>query len=138
MAVVSHREVVEPPASFRRLAHRALDFASRIHGHSAHCFQGVEARSGRLVPYDTGDILGDYAVDPERRNDWSFVFLVELGPAGRLERLRLNPVRLGYAEVNLARGAEFQEICATMVTRAAPVGSRLTRTAEDLDLACPP
>lgn len=130
--------VVEPPPAFRRLARAALDFATVVHGHSAHCFQGVERRQGGFILYDAGDFLDDYAVDPGFRNDWSFVFLLDLTGRGAIERLRLIPVRLGYAEVNLARGAELREICRHMVRRAAAVGTTLVETADGLELPVAP
>jgi poly-gamma-glutamate synthesis protein (capsule biosynthesis protein) len=68
-------------------------------------FQGPEVRHNRLILYDTGDFLDDYAVDPVARNDWSFVFLLELSGSGAVERLRLVPVRLDFAVVNLAAAA---------------------------------
>lgn len=127
--------VIAPPPGFRRLARSALQFATVVHGHSAHCVQGVEERHGRFVLYDTGDFLDDYAVDPGFRNDWSFVFLLDLSSDGLIERLRLVPVRLSYAVVNLARGMERDEICREMVRRAAAVGTRLVPTGEGLELA---
>jgi poly-gamma-glutamate synthesis protein (capsule biosynthesis protein) len=126
--------VTEPPGAFRRLARAALDFATVVHGHSAHCFQGVEERGGRFILYDTGDFLDDYAVDPSLRNDWSFVFVLELTGGGVIERLQLVPVRLTYAQVNLARGAELREICRCMSRRAAAVGTTFVETADGLEL----
>jgi len=127
--------VTEPPAAFRRFAGQAMDFAELLQGHSAHLFQGVETRPGRLILYDTGDFLDDYAVDPELRNDWSFVFLVDVSLSGRPERLRLFPVRLDYAQVNLALGDERDEICDRMVARSAPLGVRYQRREWGLELA---
>jgi poly-gamma-glutamate synthesis protein (capsule biosynthesis protein) len=128
--------VETPPKSFRRLAHRAVEFADLIHGHSAHVFQGPEVRHNRLILYDTGDFLDDYAVDPDLRNDWSFLFLVDLSPAGAVERLRLVPVRLDFAVVNLAAGEERRAICDRMVERARSLGTRLTPTSSGLRSNC--
>jgi len=126
--------VVEPPPAFRRFARATLGWATVLHGHSAHVFQGVEALNGRTILYDTGDILDDYAVDPGVRNDWSFVFVAELTTAGRLRRVRMIPVRLGYARVDLATGSERDEILARMVARARAVGTELVTTDEGLAL----
>ncbi|HEX9895110.1 MAG TPA: CapA family protein [Gemmatimonadales bacterium] len=126
--------ISQPTATFRRFAGQAMEFADLLHGHSAHVFQGVETRPGRLILYDTGDFLDDYAVDPELRNDWSFVFLVDVSLLGRPERLRLFPVRLDYAQVNLAVGEERDEICDCMVARSAPLGVKYQRRKWGLEL----
>jgi poly-gamma-glutamate synthesis protein (capsule biosynthesis protein) len=123
-----------PPGEFRGFARAAIDAGvAVVHGHSAHVFQAVEGCGGGLVLYDTGDFLDDYAVDPVLRNDWSFVFLVELEGA-RLTRLRMVPVRLEYALVRLARGEERQAICARMEELCAELGVRPRRTPEGLEL----
>ncbi|TMR13440.1 CapA family protein [Nonomuraea turkmeniaca] len=75
--------------------------ASLVAGHSAHVVHGVAPP----VLFDMGDFLDDYRVDPELRNDLSFLFLVtvdELGPV----RLRGVPLKLEYARTVLADGDE--------------------------------
>jgi poly-gamma-glutamate synthesis protein (capsule biosynthesis protein) len=126
--------VSEPPAEFRSFAREALEFADLIHGHSAHVFQGVEQRGGRLVLYDTGDFLDDYAVDEWLRNDWSFVFLLDVTSEGRIQRLRMLPVVLEFARVDLAHGQQFREICDTMIKRTRIFGTPLEQTSEGLEL----
>ena len=74
-----------------------------VHGHSAHNFQAVERFQRGIILHDTGDFLDDYAVDPILRNDWSFIFAIEISKK-RLQRLCLYPVRLSLAAVNLAGG----------------------------------
>jgi len=123
-----------PPAEFQGFAREALAFADVIHGHSAHVFQGVEQRGGKFILYDTGDFLDDYAVDKSLRNDWSLIFLCDVAPDGAIQRLRLVPVLLKYARVDLASGPEFREICTTMIKRTAIFGAPLTETAEGLEL----
>jgi poly-gamma-glutamate synthesis protein (capsule biosynthesis protein) len=123
-----------PPPEFRRFAREALTFADVIHGHSAHVFQGVEAHGGKVILYDTGDFLDDYAVDASLRNDWSFVFLCDVAPGGAIQRLRMLPVLLEYARVDLASGPDFRQICSTMIKRTEICGTPLTETAEGLEL----
>jgi len=128
--------VTTPPDGFRDFAAAALELGvDMLYGHSAHVFQGVEALEGRLILYDTGDFIDDYAVDPALRNDWSFVFLVDISRAGRIERLRLRPVRLRFAQVDLASGAEHQAICDTMRRRSSMLGTALLETEEGLELS---
>ncbi len=126
--------VEEPPVEFQEFAHGALDRGvDIIHGHSAHVFQAVEPYSRGLILYDTGDFLDDYAVDPNLRNDWSFVFLVELD-AGRLRRCRMIPARLEYARVRRATGSEFEAIRERMRARCKAFNVPLTDSDEGLVL----
>ncbi len=125
-----------PPAHFQAFAHAALDVGiDLIHGHSAHIFQAVECRKGKLICYDSGDFLDDYAVDPRLRNDWSFIFLVDIDPSKGLQRLRLLPVRLYYAQVTLAGGEEFAAICQRMKSLCAEFDTPLIDSAEGLELS---
>lgn len=124
--------VLAPTREFRNFAHAALDRGiDVIHGHSAHVFQGVETYGGGLILYDTGDFLDDYATDPVVRNDWSFLFLLEVGD-GALLRLRMVPVRLPYARVVLAVGEEFDAICRRMRNACATLGTTAVHTVEGL------
>lgn len=126
--------VTAPPPQFRAFAKSVIDRGVDIvHGHSAHLFQGVEARGRRLVLYDTGDFIDDYAVDPQLRNDWSFVFLVEADREGP-RRLELVPVRLNPARVDLARGPERRAILDRMKRLSAALDTELEDSPAGLEL----
>lgn len=126
--------VTTPPLEFQAFARAAIDRGvDLLHGHSAHVFQAVERHEKGLILYDTGDFLDDYAVDPERRNDWSFLFRVELAER-RLHRLSLVPVRLTCARVDRAQASEFEAICARMRERCSPFETALAATPEGLEL----
>lgn len=114
----------------RRLLQAGIDI---IHGHSAHVFQGVEPEGRKIILHDTGDFLDDYAVDQFVRNDWSFLFLLDVDPQG-VRRLVRRPVVLDFAEVNLARGKAFDAICAWMSEESKLFGAELQRCAEGLEL----
>jgi poly-gamma-glutamate synthesis protein (capsule biosynthesis protein) len=121
-----------PSPLFQAFAHAAVeDGADLIYGHSAHTFQGVELYQGRLILYDTGDSLDDYAVDPILRYDWSFLFLAEID-AGQVRSLRMIPVRLDYAQANLAVGLEFEAIVDRMRRQCAQLGTLANTTREGL------
>jgi poly-gamma-glutamate capsule biosynthesis protein CapA/YwtB (metallophosphatase superfamily) len=123
-----------PPPRFRRFAQAVIERGvDLLHGHSAHIFQAVEPRGRRLILYDCGDFLDDYAVDPVLRNDRSFIFLVEADRRGPL-RLRLLPVRLTFARVDLATGEEAEAIRARMRRLCEPFGTELEATDEGLEL----
>jgi len=126
--------VLRPTPLFASFAAAALDCGFDIvHGHSAHVFQGVQRYGNGLVLYSSGDFLDDYAVDPELRNDWSFVFLIDVGKQG-LQRLRMLPARLRYARVDLAEGAELEAIRDRMTRLSAELGTALVQTTEGLEL----
>ncbi|MDH3667525.1 MAG: CapA family protein [Paracoccaceae bacterium] len=127
--------MVTRPSARLRAFKRALVQAGAdiIHGHSAHVFQGVEPLGRRVILHDTGDFLDDYAVDPLMRNDWSFVFLLDVDPRG-IRRLVLRPVVLNFAEVNLAHGEAFDSICERMSEQSKLFGAQLQRCAEGLEL----
>jgi len=90
----------------RELAGSGVDI---FHGHSAHVFQGLEFRGKSLIMYDTGDFIDDYAVDIPLRNDYSFLFEVELDKNG-IKRLLMIPVLIENMQVNKASGEDFLAI----------------------------
>lgn len=96
--------VERPPDAFERfgrwLVERGIDV---IHGHSAHVFQGIEVHEGTPILYDTGDFVDDYAVDPQLRNDRSFLFELVVDASGRPQTLRLHPTEISDCTVDPAR-----------------------------------
>lgn len=112
-----------PSAEFRDFARAVVDAGADVFwGHSAHVVQGVEWRERKLILYDTGDFVDDYAVDPDLRNDLGALFLVRVAD-GRLAALELVPVRISREQVNLAGGPErdlftrrFAGLCAGLGT----------------------
>ncbi|HUJ15773.1 MAG TPA: CapA family protein, partial [Thermoanaerobaculia bacterium] len=116
--------VTEPPHVFREFAHAAIDAGfDVIHGHSAHLFQGIEIYRERPIFYDTGDFIDDYAVDEVLRNDWPFIFLIDVA-GGWIERVRVAPVRLNFARVDLAEGEERNAIVARMQQACSALGTK--------------
>lgn len=104
----------EPLKEHRLFAHQLIDFGvDIIHGHSAHVFQGMEVYRQKVILYDTGELVDDYAVDPILRNDRSFFFIVEVKQS-RLYCVRLIPIRISNFQVNTAKGREKEEICMQM------------------------
>jgi poly-gamma-glutamate synthesis protein (capsule biosynthesis protein) len=126
--------VLRPPEAFRRFARAAVDLGADVYyGHSAHVFQGVEVYRGKPILYDTGDFIDDYAVDPDLRNDHSFLFRVSVD-GGELRRLELFPVVLRYARVELAGGDEREEILGLMQDLSAEMGTVFDRREDRLVL----
>jgi poly-gamma-glutamate synthesis protein (capsule biosynthesis protein) len=115
-----------PSASFRAFARRLLDGgADLVWGHSAHVLQGVELSGGRLILYDTGDLIDDYAIDPRLRNDLGGIFLVTLGSAG-LVRLEVVPIRIVRCQARLAEAEDAAWTNGRVATLSTELGTTLT------------
>jgi poly-gamma-glutamate synthesis protein (capsule biosynthesis protein) len=122
-----------PSAAFRSFARRVIDAGADVFwGHSAHVVQGIEFYRDKLILYDTGDFIDDYAVDPDLRNDLSALFLLEVRPPAR-QQLRLVPVHIEHMQVNLAAGDDrewflrrLRTLCAEMGTEVRDEGQVLT------------
>jgi poly-gamma-glutamate synthesis protein (capsule biosynthesis protein) len=126
-----------PPDAFRAFARRVVAAGADIFwGHSAHVVQGIEIYDGKLILYDTGDFVDDYAVDPELRNDLSALFLVQVRPP-HIEGLELVPVWIGQRQVNLARGAERDWLVRRLTSLCAELGTRLIAGPRRLSVAIP-
>ena len=126
--------VQRPRAAFRRFARAVVDRGADVYyGHSAHVFQGVEVYRGKPILYDTGDFIDDYAVDPDLRNDRSFLFRISMED-GEFNRLELFPVVLPYARVELAGGEEREAIFALMQDLSAGMNTTFDRREDRLVL----
>lgn len=118
----------------RWLLERGVDL---VHGHSAHVFQGIERHAEGTILYDTGDFVDDYVIDPELRNDRSFLFEIELTTAGETRAVSLHPVEIDRHSVHEA-GEEVAAWCRkTMRERSQPFGTAeaYERVGEGLRLA---
>jgi poly-gamma-glutamate synthesis protein (capsule biosynthesis protein) len=125
-------KVTRPSASFMRLAHAAIDMGYAIlFGHSAHVFQGIEIYRGCPIIYAAGDLVDDYYVDPEFKNDHQLLFELTLDRA-RLMHIDLHPVFIEDCRTVAASGHRFEyiarqiaELCAEMGTVVLRDGPRL-------------
>jgi poly-gamma-glutamate synthesis protein (capsule biosynthesis protein) len=116
--------VPRPSPRFRRLARGAVEMGWKIvYGHSAHVFQGIELHAGSPILYAAGDLVDDYAVDPDLRNDRQLLFELELED-GALRRILLHPVALKACRARPADAAQaawtgrgMGELCAELGTR---------------------
>lgn len=123
-----------PLPEFQAFARKVVDAGVDVFwGHSAHIVQGVEARDRRLILYDTGDFLDDYAVDPSKRNDLSALFVVQFGLFG-IERLDLVPVRIAEGRVNHATGRDRDWVVERIRDLSREFDTVLNRTEEGLSL----
>ncbi|HSB46885.1 MAG TPA: CapA family protein [Candidatus Bilamarchaeum sp.] len=115
-------------------ASSVLDIGIDIfHGHSAHIFQGVGMHGGKPVLFDTGDFVDDYAVDPHLRNDWSFIFLLDLGAkTGRLQKVTLVPAHISGCQANLAPEPLAGIICQKMESLCLEMGTEARKEGRNL------
>ena len=104
----------QPPENHRAVARKLADWGvDLVAGHSSHLFQGVEVidrgESPTVVCYDMGDFVDDYAVDPDHRNDRSFLFELVVADDGRPLELELTPTEIESRAVYRAskRGAAW-------------------------------
>ncbi len=110
-------------------AHTMIDAGVDIlHGHSAHIFQGIEIYKNKLIMYDTGDLVDDYKVTPETRNDLSFLFLVTITKNGKtnIEHVQLVPTHIDNMQVNLAAGNDYEWSIKRMQMLSAPFGTAVS------------
>lgn len=94
--------VERPGKDIIEFNHQLIDLGvDIIHGHSAHIFQGIELYHRKLILYDTGDFIDDYYVDPELRNNRSFLFEITITDK-RVVGLKILPVLIENMQVNFA------------------------------------
>lgn len=127
---------VRPTEAFQEFARKVGSSGADIFwGHSAHLVQGIELYGEKLILYDTGDLVDDYAVDRDLRNDLSALFVVTVGPTGAVERLELVPVQIGEMQVNMAQGAARRWMLDRLAQLSAEMGTRLMPSRSGLTLA---
>jgi poly-gamma-glutamate capsule biosynthesis protein CapA/YwtB (metallophosphatase superfamily) len=126
-----------PRPEFREFARAVIDAGVDIFwGHSAHVVQGAEVHGGRVILYDTGDFVDDYAVDAHLRNDLSALFVVEVKPPA-IEGVEVVPVRIEDMRVTFARGRDHDWFVERFGARCAELGTTVSGGAETLRLAVP-
>lgn len=126
------REAPTPP--FVEFARAVIDAGADVfHGHSAHLFHGIEIHHGKPILYDTGDLIDDYRVDPELRNDRQLLFLITASARGP-ERLEMVPLRIERMQVNRARGEDLEWIHDRIRALSRPFGTELRRSGDRLSV----
>jgi len=123
-----------PTKAFKEFAYATIDSGADIfHGHSAHIFQGAEIYKGKLIMYDTGDFVDDYAVDEELRNDQTFLFLVTLNK-NKIEQIELVPGLISYMQVNKAKDMDFEEITNKIIKLSEEMGTKIIKKEDRLEI----
>ncbi|WLI90294.1 CapA family protein [Massilia sp. R2A-15] len=120
--------VLRPSPRFQRLAHGAIAMGWKIlFGHSAHVYQGVELYRGCPILYAAGDLVDDYAVDPELRNDRQLLFDMELSRTA-LRRIRLHPVWIDACQARPAAPDMAKAIIDRMALLCGELNTRIERS----------
>jgi len=122
---------LRPSLGFRELATAALSAgADVVWGHSAHVLQGVEIRDGKPILYDTGELLDDYAVDEELRNDLGAIFELRIVDH-HIDEIEVVPIGIDDMRTSLASGPDrawllrrLGELCGELGTEIVVVGGR--------------
>lgn len=114
----------EPPEEHVSFAHALIDAgADLIFGHSGHIFRGIEVYKKRPIIYCAGDFIDDYAVDPQERNDESFIFLLEW--AKEKLKLTLYPTYIEEFQANLAAPPHSRSILSKMQKLCEKLGTSI-------------
>jgi len=117
--------VRRPSPYFVELAHAAIDMGYKIlFGHSAHVFHGIEIYKGCPILYAAGDLVDDYYVDPEFKNDHSLLFEFEITKI-ELNAIQLHPVFIEKFHTVPATGKSFDYIAKQARKLCAEMGTKL-------------
>lgn len=105
-----------------------------VHGHSSHHSKGIEVYKGRPILYGCGDLINDYegiGGRAEFRPDLGLLYFVTIETAsGRLEGLRMVPVRRRRFRLNRGSEEEARWLAETLNRQSAPFGTRVERDHE--------
>jgi poly-gamma-glutamate synthesis protein (capsule biosynthesis protein) len=119
--------VWRPSPRFVRLARAAIDMGyAALFGHSAHVFHGIELYKGRPIFYSTGDLVDDYAVDPEFENNGQVLFEVALSGLA-VRTVAVHPVVIDECRTEAATGSRFERIAARATRLCREMGTSLAR-----------
>lgn len=119
---------------YRSLARQLVEAGARIiWGHSPHHFQGVEWIDANVVLYATGDLVDDYRLVPEFRNDRQLLFQVVVSRQG-VEQVRAYPIELALGRSRAAGAEARQWIAGRFGQMCGDLGSRVAQHGEWLDV----
>lgn len=99
-----------PTQTYVDYARAVIDAGADIfHGHSAHIFQGIESYKGKLILYDLGDLINDYAIRRKIRNDYQITVGVTVSAEG-IHSVEITPLVFEGLQVTRAKGQDFAQI----------------------------
>lgn len=118
-------------------AHALIDHGVDIvHGHSAHVLQGIEIYKNKLILYDTGNLVDDYAVDASLRNDLSAIFKISCSKKDITSKkvesvsmaVEIIPVNIENMQTNICTGELKQMVFDLLNKRSAPFNTFIPYT----------
>ena len=128
--------VHSPSSQFVRFAHAAIDLGYGIlFGHSAHVFHGIEIYKNRPIFYSVGDLVDDYYVDSEFKNDHQLLFDLEL-TRSEVRRIDLHPVFIEDCRTLPATGDQFEFIVDRITGLCAEMGTKVQREGKRAWISC--
>ncbi len=118
------------PPAHQRFARWLIDGGVDIvHGHSSHHIRPIEVHRGKLILYGCGDFLDDYegiGGYEQFRADLTLMFFPTVDPeTGRLESLRMAPMRIRHLRVNHAAAADAEWLATTLGGISRPFGAHV-------------
>ena len=134
--------VSRPSAAVRAFAHALAESTDVdvLFGTSAHVAQGVEVHAGKLLLYQAGDVIDDYAIDERWRNDLGAAFTARFelhdadDAAATPAKHAADPKQQEQASASAPR--QRAKLCSLVITplllpfaevRVAPPGAAVTR-----------
>lgn len=124
--------VNRPSSYFQGLAHDIIDMGYKmLFGHSAHVFHGIEIYKNYPIIYAAGDLVDDYYVDPEFKNDHQLVFEIHIAK-GKLSKIKLHPVFISDCQVSPAVDEQFDFIAKRAIKLCQEMGTKVGRINNDL------
>ena len=107
-----------PSQKFINYAHKMIKSgADVVAGHSAHVMQGIEIFEKKLIIYDMGDFIDDYAITQELRNDLSALFSIVIKNK-KVVDLNITPARISNMVVNKANKKDAELIFELLTKRS--------------------
>jgi poly-gamma-glutamate synthesis protein (capsule biosynthesis protein) len=117
-----------PSSEYVNFAHTILDLGADIYwGHSNHMPQGIEIYKNKVIMYDCGDFIDDYAVDPRYRNDLSFLFMLNL-KGKYVDNMELIPIKISDFRACAAPPWDADFIMKRMVKQCHDLGTDVRLT----------
>lgn len=117
--------VPEVAPLYRSMARLWVEAGARVvWGHSPHHFQGVEWIGESAVLYATGDLVDDYRLKPDFRNDRQLLFQVILSDQG-VEQILAYPLELSQGRTSTAASEARQWIARRFEQMCSDLGSRV-------------
>ncbi|WP_133159388.1 CapA family protein [Solitalea longa] len=122
----------KPLPEFVSFAHKIIEAGvDIIHGHGAHVFQGIEVYNGKLIMYDTGDLIDDYELNPDLKNNQTCFFNCEIDKDG-VKKVKLVPIVLENMQARIAQNSEYDDILNHMQQLSAAFGTSINSNGEVL------